>query len=280
MRSLMDRALGGFLGLAIGDALGAQVEFKLPGTFTEVKEMTGGGVFNLRPGQVTDDTSMSVLSAISLIQCNRFDPIHTMQMFSQWSSSPACFDIGNTIQDAILAFEGTGNPYQGREDHHFSGKGSLMRIYPSILWTLGLEEKEAFKIVWDMTRLTHGSNIVYEISFHFFQMIRSIFHDDKITKEMLLRHLIIDEPKSTGFICDTFNVALWGFANSDSFEEGLLKVVNLGGDADTAGAVYGQLAGSFYGFKALPERFLKHIKEKEEIGELVTQLLTLTKSNL
>jgi ADP-ribosyl-[dinitrogen reductase] hydrolase len=273
MITLRDRALGGFLGLAIGDALGAQVEFKSPGTFPKVVEMTGGGVFNLQPGQITDDTMMSILTARSIIECNGFDPNHMMGLFSKWSSTPECFDIGNTIQDAIYAFKRTGEPFQGIDDYALSGNGSLMRIYPSILWTLHMDQAEAFMQVWDMSRLTHGSELVKEVSYDFFILLRQIFLG-KVSKEELLAPFKIEAPvKSTGFVVDTFHTALWGFSVSENFEEGLLRVVNLGGDADTAGAVYGQLAGSFYGLKALPDRFLMLIKEKEEIEELVTKLI-------
>ena len=97
----------------------------------------------------------------------------------------------------------------------------------------------------------------------------------EVSREEFLAPFKIEAPvKSTGFVVDTFNTALWGFSESKTFEEGLLKVVNLGGDADTAGAVYGQLAGSFYELHALPERFLKFIKEREEIEELVSKILT------
>jgi ADP-ribosyl-[dinitrogen reductase] hydrolase len=274
LKNRLDKALGGFLGLAIGDALGAQVEFKAPGSFPKVSEMTGGGVFNLLPGQITDDTTMSILVAKSLIECEGFDPRDMMRLFYDWSSSPACFDIGNTIQDAIYAFKRTGDPFQGLEDDNFSGNGSLMRIYPAILWTLDRDEEEAFELVWDMSRLTHSSQIVYEVSFHFFQLIRTIFLNELKSKKDLIQHFEpIINPKSTGFILDTFQVALWGFVESESFEEGLLKVVNLGGDADTAGSVYGQLAGSFYGVHSLPDRFLGQIREVDQITSLTQKLL-------
>ena len=237
--------------------------------------MTGGGVFNLRPGQITDDTTMSILAARSLIECNGFNPHHMMGLFSDWSSTPDCFDIGNTIQDAIYAYKRTREPFQGIDDLALSGNGSLMRIYPSILWTLHMDQGEAFKLVWDMSRLTHGSQLVKEVSYDFFKLVRHmLLSESERPKEEFLSRFIIKAPeKSTGFVVDTYHVAIWGFSVSQNFEEGLLKVVNLGGDPDTAGAVYGQIAGSFYGFEGLPDQFLKHIKEAKEIEGLVTKLL-------
>ncbi len=271
---IVDKALGGFLGLAIGDALGAQVEFKPPGTFPLVTDMVGGGVYNLLPGQITDDTIMSILSTRSLLECKEFSAHHMMDLFYKWSSSPECFDIGTTIQEAIYAYKRTGDPFQGIDDENYSGNGSLMRIYPSILWTLDLNDVDAFSIVWDISRLTHASPIVYDVSLSFFKILRKILLADSIQKDEILKGLKIQLPsRSSGFVLDTFNVALWGFANSESFEEGVLKVVNLGDDADTAGAVYGQLAGSFYGVNALPERFLRHIREKDEISGLVLRMI-------
>jgi ADP-ribosyl-[dinitrogen reductase] hydrolase len=272
---LFNKALGGFWGLALGDALGAQVEFMAPDSFPRVTDMTGGGVFNLGPGQITDDTIMSILSAKSLIECQGFNPIHMMSLFSTWSSSSECFDIGNTILEAIYAFKRTGLPYQGREEIESSGNGSLMRIYPSIVWTLGMNMKQAFKLIWDTSRLTHATSIVREVSMEHTKIIRKILlTNDQLAKEEILdEYELVKNPKSTGYVLDTFNCALWAFANSDSFEEGLLKVVNLGGDADTVGSVYGQLAGSYYGADLLPERFLVHLKEKGLIEELVRRLL-------
>jgi ADP-ribosyl-[dinitrogen reductase] hydrolase len=270
-----DQALGGFLGLAIGDALGAQVEFKAPSTFKPVKEMTGGGFFQLRPGQITDDTTMALIVARSLIRNNAFNPIEVMQDFLNWKLSDECFDCGISITEALHRFGYEGEPFQGLEGDEYSGNGSIMRLYPSILWTLSKPESEAFRLVWDMSRITHASGLVRTETQKMFTLLRRIFkHGQSLKKVDLIEGMTYPfEPISTGFVCDTFDVALWGFMESESFEEGLLKVVNLGGDADTAGAVYGQIAGTYYGKRGLPERFLAKLEPRNEIEQLTLQIL-------
>lgn len=272
-----EKALGGFLGLAIGDALGGQVEFKAPGTFKPVKEMTGGGFHQLRPGEVTDDTIMALIVARSLVQYKIFLPEAVMEDLLDWKNSDECFDIGVSIREALNRFEKTRNPFQGLEGEEYSGNGSIMRLYPSIIWTLNRPESEAFRMVWDMSRITHASELVKIETQKMFTLIRRIFrHGSSMTKADLMEGMTYPlEPVSTGFVCDTFDVALWGFMESESFEEGLLKVVNLGGDADTAGAVYGQIAGSYYGKSGLPDRFVAKLEPRTEIEDLVEKLLQL-----
>jgi ADP-ribosyl-[dinitrogen reductase] hydrolase len=274
----LEKALGGFLGLAIGDALGGQVEFKPAGTFRPVKEMTGGGFHGLRPGEVTDDTIMALIVARSLVQHKDFRPEAVMNDFVQWKNSDECFDIGVSISEALTRFERDQNPFQGLTGEEYSGNGSIMRLYPSILWTLGKPESEAFRMVWDMSRLTHASELVKIETQKMFTLIRRIFkHGTSRTKADLMEGMTYPlEPVSTGFVCDTFDVALWGFMESEDFEEGLLKVVNLGGDADTAGAVYGQIAGTYYGVGGLPERFLHKLEPRVEIEVLTRKLIEQT----
>ncbi len=274
----VERALGGFLGLAMGDALGAQVEFKRPGTFDPVREMKGGGFFRLRPGQITDDTQMALISARNLLRHNGFHPKSLMEDFLTWRDSDECFDVGNSIREALDRFREDGEPFQGVDALEYSGNGSIMRLYPSVLWTLKEADLDALRIVWDIGRVTHSSEIVYRETQNMLFLIRRCFRDTPpATKLELLDGLTYPlNPTSTGYVADTMDCALWAFMESDSFEEGLLKVVNLGGDADTGGAVYGQIAGSWYGVKGLPEKFLNKIEVKAEIAELVPQLLGLT----
>lgn len=269
------RALGGFWGLAVGDALGAQVEFLQPGTFPPVTAMVGGGHFNLKPGQVTDDTMMAILMARSLDEKNGFDPIDMMNRFLAWYESPECFDIGNTIRRSLEAYKYEREPFQGRDRAVFSGNGSIMRIYPSLLWTMYMPDEEAFKIVWDITRLTHASDIVRKETEVMFHLIRRIMKEGSKTKEEFLSGIEIPSvPKNSGFISDTLGAALWGFKNSSTFEEGLLKVVNLGGDADTNGAVYGQIAGTWYGSSGISMDFMGKLQHKAEINQLALRMLS------
>ena len=122
------------IGLAVGDAVGTTVEFKAPGTFAPVSDMVGGGPFGLRPGQWTDDTSMALCLAESLIECGGFDARDQMERYVRWwreghlSSTGKCFDIGNTTRAALSRFEKTGDPFAGSTEPNVAGNGSLMRL--------------------------------------------------------------------------------------------------------------------------------------------------------
>lgn len=130
------RYRGSLLGLAAGDALGTTAEFKAPGTFSPLKDIVGGGPFNLKPGQWTDDTSMALCLAESLVSRNGFDAQDQMERYSRWrnegylSSTGRCFDIGNTVSQALVRFARTGDPFAGFADPRSAGNGSLMRLAP------------------------------------------------------------------------------------------------------------------------------------------------------
>ena len=134
--STRDRFRGCLLGLATGDALGTALEFKQPGTFTPIDDMIGSGPFGLKPGQWTDDTSMALCLATSLIETGGFDPLDQMQRYVRWfregymSSTGECFDIGNTTHDALSHFERFGDPFAGSTNPNAAGNGSLMRLAP------------------------------------------------------------------------------------------------------------------------------------------------------
>ncbi|GAH50197.1 unnamed protein product, partial [marine sediment metagenome] len=137
---LRDRFRGCLIGLAAGDALGATLEFKRPGTFEPIQDMAGGGPFQLKPGQWTDDTSMALCLAESLVERNGFDPNDQMRRYLSWyregylSSTGECFDIGGTVRSALHRFEKTGKPFSGSTDPHSAGNGSLMRLAPAPLF--------------------------------------------------------------------------------------------------------------------------------------------------
>ena len=132
----LDRYRGCLLGLAVGDAIGTTVEFKARGSFVPVTDMTGGGVFNLKPGQWTDDTSMALCLAESLVEKNDFDAHDQMTRYLDWyqngylSSTGRCFDIGGTTRQALEKFKATGKPMSGSKHPSSAGNGSLMRLAP------------------------------------------------------------------------------------------------------------------------------------------------------
>jgi len=133
---LCDRHRGALLGLAVGDALGTTLEFKAPGTFKPVTDLIGGGPFGLEPGQWTDDTSMALCLAESLIEKRSFDPKDQMDRYCRWwkegylSSTGTCFDIGATVRKSLESYLRTGEPFAGSTDPFTAGNGSLMRLAP------------------------------------------------------------------------------------------------------------------------------------------------------
>ena len=122
MPDLLDRFRGALLGLAVGDAIGTTLEFEPRGSFEPITDMVGGGPFGLAPGQWTDDTSMALCLAASLIDCNGFNARDQMERYCRWrddgymSSTGTCFDIGNTVASALRRYEATGNPVAGSSD--------------------------------------------------------------------------------------------------------------------------------------------------------------------
>ena len=231
---LSNRYRGALLGLAAGDALGTALEFKPPGSFEPLEDMVGGGPFRLKPGQWTDDTSLALCLAESLVECGGFDAVDQMKRYVRWcregylSSTGKCFDIGGTTADALTQFERTGNPISGPTDAHSAGNGSIMRLAPKI------------------AEVASGS----------------------------FRCRQPPEIRETGYVVQSLEAALWAFAKGDSFREGVLLAVNLGNDADTTGAVYGQLAGAHYGVEGIPEEWRAKLAMRERIEELADGLLS------
>ena len=158
--STRDRFRGCLLGLAAGDALGTTLEFKKPGTFEPIDDMVGGGPFNLQPGQWTDDTSMALCLATSLIEQDGFDAADQMQRYVRWwregylSSKERCVDIGITVSDALSRFERDGDPYAGSTDPYSAGNGSLMRLAPVPMYYSG-DPAESISKAADSSRTTH-----------------------------------------------------------------------------------------------------------------------------
>ena len=160
---LSDRLRGCLLGLAAGDAVGTTVEFQPRGSFAPLTDMVGGGPFRLKPGEWTDDTSMALCLATSLLECQGFDADDQMQRYCRWhnegylSSNGRCFDIGNTVSSALRGYKAHGNPYAGSADTWSAGNGSLMRLAPiPMFYYPDIEQAVAFAA--ESSRTTHGAD--------------------------------------------------------------------------------------------------------------------------
>ena len=160
--SLIDRFRGCLLGLACGDALGTTLEFKPRGSFEPVDDIVGGGPFGLEPGQWTDDTSLALCLAESIVEWGGFDPTDQLERYvrwwreGHWSSTGECFDIGVTTRSALRRFQQTGEPWCGSTDQDRAGNGSIMRLAPVPLF-FAARPVEAIERSAESSRTTHGA---------------------------------------------------------------------------------------------------------------------------
>ena len=297
MNAELDRYHGALLGLAAGDALGTTVEFKKPGTFEPVTEIVGGGPFHLEPGQWTDDTSMALCLAESLVECRGFDPVDQLERYVRWwqeghlSSTGHCFDIGNTISAALAAFDHTGEP-PGLTDPDSAANGSIMRLAPVPMFYAN-DAAAAMDFAAQSSRTTHPTEEPIGACRYMALVIARALKG--ASKEEVLASPGVDglpekiaaiaagsfrekqppEIKGTGYVVDSLEAALWAFHNSDSFVDGARLAVNLGCDADTTGAVYGQIAGAFYGAEGIPQRWRDILAMREIIENFANRLYEL-----
>ena len=298
-----DRFRGCLLGLAAGDALGTTLEFKRPGTFQAIDDMIGGGPFGLKPGQWTDDTSMALCLAASLIERGEFDPTDQMERYVRWrdegyfSSTGRCFDIGNTIAGALSRFRATGDPYAGSSDPHTAGNGSLMRLAPVPMFFAG-DAAPSIRKSADSSRATHAAEEAIDACRYFAGLLVGALRG--VDKRPLLsarycpveglwdrsplaakiaevadgsfKHREPPEIRGTGYVVESMEAALWAFHKSQDFREGALLAANLGDDADTTAAIYGQIAGATYGAAAIPAEWRESLTMASEITSMADSL--------
>lgn len=304
MISLSARYRGALVGLAAGDALGTAVEFMTPGTFTPLTDITGGGPFRLERGQWTDDTSMAMCLAESLLACNEFNAIDSLSRYVEWrdrgywSSNGRCFDIGITVRRALATFCQTGEPYPGPTEARTAGNGSLMRLAP-VPMMFRRDAEAAIAAAASSSRTTHGAVTAVDACRYFAGLMGGALNGEH--KETLLSPSYSPVPglwgrrpltlriarvaagsfrlksppgiRGSGYVVESLEAALWAFSTTESFESGALAAANLGNDADTTAAIYGQLAGAYYGVEAIPARWRECIARREEIEQVAERLL-------
>jgi ADP-ribosyl-[dinitrogen reductase] hydrolase len=299
----IERYRGSLLGLAAGDALGTTLEFQHPGSFTPIDDIVGGGPFRLRPGEWTDDTSMALCLAESLLERRGFDPIDQLTRYVRWyreghlSSTGDCFDIGGTVSAALGCFEATGEPYCGSTDPYSAGNGSIMRLAPVPLY-FARDPREAVARAADSSRTTHGAAEAVDacrylaallvgalrgaskeelLSDHF-EPVPGLWAAEPLAPRIAeiaagsFRRREPPEVRGGGYVVHSLEAALWAFDRSSSFREGALLAVNLGDDADTTGAVFGQLAGAYYGESGIPGEWRERLAMRELIVSMAGRL--------
>lgn len=296
----LDRAMGCLAGLAVGDALGTTLEFKHPGSFKPIDEMIGGGPFNLKAGQWTDDTSMALCLAESLLECDGMDLGDQAGSYVSWwkegylSSTGRCFDIGNTVSSALSDFICTGIPESGSPDPQSAGNGCIMRLAPVPIFFH--DPVEAIHQSGESSRTTHQAPACIDACRYMGGMLRGLI--DGATKDAVLapfyhpaglsweglaapisaiaagsfKEKQPPEIRGGGYVVQALEAALWAFYHSTTFEDGALMAVNLGNDADTTGAIYGQIAGAHYGLLDIPGAWLEKLHGREMILDFAKRL--------
>jgi ADP-ribosyl-[dinitrogen reductase] hydrolase len=275
--SLEDRAVAAYLGLALGDALGATLEFLTPREIAlryahqggVHREIEGGGWLRLRPGQVTDDTTMALaLGEAILAEGGRVEPAAVARAFDAWMRAKPV-DIGNTVRRGILHFRRTGEPWV--EPSPDAGNGAAMRCLPVALALAGAGEEKLAEAALAQAWVTHRNPLSDAATVTLVAMVDLVLAGadkaDLLARAETLAATHAEfawrgrrEENPSGYIVDSLRAVLQALEASTDFESCVVGVANRGGDADTTAAIAGMLAGALYGPASLPERWLRHLE--------------------
>ena len=300
MAGSLDRAKGALVGLALGDALGTTLEFSGRDTRPPVTDIVGGGPFGLAAGEWTDDTSMALCLAESLLERGRLDVHDLMVRFLRWrdeghnSVTGVCFDIGNATDGALRSFRKTGEPLSGSTDPRTAGNGSLMRLSPVVIrwWR---ERSKATAAARLQSRTTHGAPQAVEACALFVELLieaiagapkETVLRGRGWTGDALIADVAAgswrakerDAISSSGYVLHTLEAALWCVDRSESIEDALILAANLADDADTVAAVTGQLAGALWGMSGAPAGWLDKLAWRDRLEALAAGLFEAANS--
>lgn len=294
----IDRSRGALIGLAVGDALGAAVEFQSPGGFLPVTGYRDGGPHRLKPGEWTDDTSMALALADSIAAVG-WDVHDQARRYIEWwktgkySVNGRCFDIGITTQGALSRFAAEPNAFtSGDRADRASGNGSIMRLAPVPIRYAHLYPHrcdELARLAEESSLPTHASDQcisacrylaivlaaliqgedrdqVLDADWPLLQQLRAARQLHPLIEEVARGSFRRKQPpaiQGSGWVVKSLEASLWAFHDAGDFEEAVLKAVNLGDDADTTGAICGQLAGAFWGESGIPQHLRTGLARKE-----------------
>jgi ADP-ribosyl-[dinitrogen reductase] hydrolase len=289
--SLEERALGAFLGFAIGDALGATVEFmtrrEIEAKYGVHRKMIGGGWLHLAPGQITDDTEMALALGRSLVRKGGFEVKDVCDEFTAWLKSGPV-DIGNTCRRGIRRYMIHGTT-EGAFCEGDAGNGAAMRMLPLAIATL--YRPDLFE-AWTLAQchITHHHPLSDAAALAFGRMVQGLLKGEgikgarEVAKDLVEQHKTFRfEPfrgQSSAYIVDTVQTVLHFYFVTDSFKTCVIETVNQGGDADTTGALAGMLAGATYGLGDIPSAWLGKLDRKiaEEVRAQVRGLLAVAET--
>jgi ADP-ribosylglycohydrolase len=304
----IDRERGTLIGLAVGDALGAAVEFKPPGSFPPVTGYRNGGPHRLNPGEWTDDTSMALALADSIARTD-WNLNDQAERYLDWwlngaySVNGSCFDIGITTQAALRRFSRTRDAFQsGDTDERASGNGSIMRLAPIPIRFASLYPDridELSRLAEESSLPTHASVQCLSACRYLAMVLAALICGEDRAQVLEpgwepLRRLNATKPldpliqtvasgsfrrkrppaiRGSGWVVESLEAALWAFHDAESFERAVLRAVNLGDDADTTGAICGQLSGAFWGESAIPPSWHAGLAKPEALERALAGLM-------
>ncbi len=302
-----DRARGALVGLAVGDAVGTTLEFQSPGSFRPIDDLVGGGPFGLEPGEWTDDTSMALCLAESLLDRDGHDPSDQLRRYVRWwkeglfSVKGHCFDIGTTTRIQLARFLRTGQPHDPTIDDDQAANGSLMRLSPVAI-RFGVADGQGLDTVIGMaaasSRTTHPADRPVDACKVLGAMTAALIRGqapDEVLSERFWNHGPLHPAvegvvrgswkkksppaiRGTGYCIDALEAALWAVAGADDYSSAVLRAANLGDDADTTAAIAGQLAGARFGASAIPAAWINRLAMRTRIESLADGLFTRASS--
>lgn len=267
----LGRATAAYLGLAIGDALGATVEFMTPKEIVLAhgvhRDITGGGWLRLKAGTVTDDTTMSLALGEAILRDGSVNALGAARAFDAWMRAKPV-DIGNTVRRNLIQFRKTGQP-EAPPSEHDAGNGAIMRALPVALACTGQPPENALFAWRAQAHVTHhnelsdaaGETLVFMLQDFLAGRPAGEVETARVAPLLERQPLYAFAGKKrenpSGYVVETMQAVCQAFFATDNFEDCLIDVVNRGGDADTTGAIAGMLAGARYGLDAIPRRWLK-----------------------
>lgn len=307
----------GLLGVAIGDALGVPVEFKTRDNLKQnpVTDMLEFMCWNQPRGTFSDDSSLAFCTAESL--CRGFDIEDMAQTFVKWmvegywGAHYKVFDIGGTTKHSLLRVaKGESAEFSGNFFDEDNGNGSLMRILPLVFY---LQKEKDIEIIYRKVKavssITHAhfrsvfACFIYVLycleilkdkdkfeAYKDMKVVLSKFLEDKKYNpaeiqlfDRILKYDMLyveSEIQSSGYVLHSLEASFWCFLNADSYEETVLRAVNLGGDTDTTAAIAGGLAGIYYGLDNIPEKWIEHLVRVNDIKDLAERLADNLNKNI
>ena len=300
---------GAIFGLAVADALGVPVEFEPREKLQKnpVNKMLGFGSHAVPKGTWSDDTSMALCTLNSIAQKGKIDLVDNILEFSKWAENGymtphgEMFDIGRTTLTSLRNYWKSKNVYTcGGKSDYDNGNGSLMRIIPVSLYNhfKNLSKKESIRNVHEVSALTHAHersliacgiydfivrelikspkkvsvNIALKKAQKQYVDYKEIKRYDRIFNESFI-NTNINQIKSSGYVVDTLEAAIWCLLNTDNYKDCVLKAVNLGEDTDTVAAVAGGLAGILYGYNNIPQEWINTLVKNDMISELCDEFV-------